>query len=84
MSTEQQILDDIRMSARRLVAGLEVAAVERKKITQQVKALAKYGSYGVMTRLADSAGISKNMLSEVLHGRKTVGPVVARRIAGLK
>ena len=55
---ESLILSDIHQSARRMVAGLEVAKREQKNLSQHLKMLDKYGERGAASKSA--AQISRN------------------------
>ena len=81
---ESLILSDIHQSARRMVAGLEVAKREQKNLSQHLKMLDKYGERGAASKLARDRGISRQLICEVASGRKKVGAVAARRIAKVK
>ena len=80
---ESQIREDIILSARRMVAGLEVAKREQQNLARHIKALDKQAEHGAMSRLARDVGVSKQLFSEVLSGRKKVG-AAARRLAKVK
>jgi hypothetical protein len=82
--SESQIREDIFLSARRIVSGLEVAKREQQNLARHIKALSEHGEHGAMSRLARDAGVSKQLFSEVLSGRKKVGAVVARRMAKVR
>ena len=82
--SESQIREEILLSARRMVAGLEVAKREQVNLSRHIKALDKHAERGAMSRLARDTGVSKQLFSEVLSGRKKVGAVVARRMAKVK
>ena len=82
--SESQIREDTFFAARRMVAGLEVAKREQVNFSRHIKALDKHAERGAMSRLARDTGVSKQLFSEVLSGRKKVGAVVARRMAKVK
>lgn len=81
---EANIREAIILSARHMTAGLEVAKREQTNLTRHIKALNKYGERGTMSRLARDAGISRQLVSMVLSGRKRIGAVAARRMAKVK
>ncbi len=81
MPEAEVIVDDIRMSARRMVAALNVAKVEQERLRNYFIALKKYDGRGALSRLAGESGISKQLLAEVIGGRKPVGAASARKIA---
>ena len=81
MTHESQIRNDILMSARRMVSGLEVAKREQANLSQHLKMLKKYGGSGAASKLAQDTGISRQLVCEVMSGRKKVGAMAARRIA---
>jgi hypothetical protein len=81
---EQSIREAIILSARRMVAGIEVAKREQVKLSEYLVALDKYGPRGAMSRLARDIGVRRHHTSDVLNGRKLFGAVVARRIAKAK
>jgi hypothetical protein len=78
---EANIRNEIRMSARRMVTGLEVAKKEQANLAKHFAALEKHGTWGASSRLARDTGISKQLVCMVLSGQKKVGAVAARRIA---
>ena len=80
----RDIRNDISMSARRMVAGLEVAKREQANLTQHLKMLNKYGEYGAAAGLARDTGVSRQLVCEVIKGRKKLGQLAARRIAKAK
>ena len=79
--SESQIREDIFLSARRIVSGLEVAKREQVNLSCHIKALDKYGEHGAMSRMARDVGVSKQLFSEVLSGRKKVEAAAVRRMA---
>lgn len=81
---QSAIRNDIFISARRIVAALEVAKREQSNLTQHLKTLEKYGGRGAASQLARDAGISKQLVCEVLAGRKKIGAVAAQRIVKAK
>lgn len=81
MAHEETIRDQIFMSARRMVAGLEVAKREQAILADLIIALYKNSERGASSRLARDLGISRHHVSDVLNGRKQFGAVIARRIA---
>ena len=84
MTHESQIRNDIFMSARRMVAGLEVAKREQANLSQHLKMLSKYGERGAASKLARDTGVSRQLICEVMSGRKKVGAMAARRMAKAK
>lgn len=78
---EASIREAIILSARRMVTGLEVAKREQAALSQHIAMLDKYGDRGAMSRLAHDTGISRQLVCEVLSGRKKIGAVAAGRVA---
>ncbi len=64
-----------------MIAALEVAKVEQERLRNQFIALKKYGARGSVGRLARDSGISPQLISEVMSGRKPVGAASVRLIA---
>ncbi len=73
--------EQIHLSARRMVAGLEVARREQANLGRFIIQLSKHDKFGDMAQFARDTGISRQLVSEVLSGRKKIGAVAARRIA---
>jgi hypothetical protein len=80
-TTELNIRNDIHVSAKRMIAGLKVAKREQSNLAKHIAALDKHGDRGSMSKLAEDTGISRQLVCEVLKGRKKIGAVAALKIA---
>lgn len=78
---EASIREAITLSARRMVAGLEVAKREQTRLSEHITMLDKYAERGAASRLARDTGVSRQLVCEVLSGRKKVGAEAAGRMA---
>ena len=81
MTSIPTIHERIGLAARRMIAGMEVAKREQGNLTKLIRALSKHSERGTMAQLARDCGISRQLVCEVLAGRKKIGAVAAGRIA---